>query len=597
MSRRHLIRRIRARLDGERGFTILETVIALMVVFASLTALAYTASIGFRYVGYGRDRIQATGIANRVMEDIRGLAYTKITNGIPDSELATDTRIVDCSGVYRFQSCSGEEIVSSTFDGSYSAPWLVPHQATMTVGNLDVTYSTYVTNDDPTSSPYRVTVIVEWASGAIAAAPNNSVRVQSLFWSPDGCVNSTTHPFAAPCQPFFYGQLDVPQPRFDVTGQLHDFAIDFDSLAITLPGAALTAQEEQTTDLHVTTTMSGISFVDSAGTEDAGNVQTKADSDDQADTDAGATDGGATTSVVSETLSRLNGDCCGEIGLRATVASGDLEGRSTSVDASGADTYACPTTGTRETDLLPCAGSHVRQGGTVTVEVPHTHVATLVGSANLLRIVAPATNTTARIDRDAAGTGEDGVIDAQVSRTLGTVQIGGFPASGMTPPTGMSTTQASDSNYCVRLVGYQDTVRVVAGESTTTDPTATVSAGTFHYYNGVSYSSKSATDSTLDTLTVTCSKTQLVGLSTVTWRVTVASGGITHATTTTSETVDPADSDIRWDVQAETQPIEIRVRYEFIVDGVTEVNLVATFDPGHLLARSIYEPPPAVQGV
>ena len=83
MSRRHLIRRIRARLHGERGFTILETVIALMVVFASLTALAYTASIGFRYSGYGRDRIQATGIANRIMEDIRGLAYTKITSGIP----------------------------------------------------------------------------------------------------------------------------------------------------------------------------------------------------------------------------------------------------------------------------------------------------------------------------------------------------------------------------------------------------------------------------------------------------------------------------------------------------------------------------------
>ena len=47
----------------------------------------------------------------------------------------------------------------------------------------------------------------------------------------------------------------------------------------------------------------------------------------------------------------------------------------------------------------------------------------------------------------------------------------------------------------------------MAGESTTTDPTATVSAGTFHYYNGLSYSNKSATDSTLDTLTVTCSKT------------------------------------------------------------------------------------------
>ena len=99
MTRRTLIRRIRARLDGERGFTILETVIAIMVVFASLTALAYTASIGFRYVGYGRDRIQATGVANRVMEDIRGLAYTKITNGISSTELTSDTRIKSCSGV------------------------------------------------------------------------------------------------------------------------------------------------------------------------------------------------------------------------------------------------------------------------------------------------------------------------------------------------------------------------------------------------------------------------------------------------------------------------------------------------------------------
>ena len=596
MSRRHLIRRIRARMHGERGFTILETVIAMMVVFASLTALAYTATIGFRYAGYGRDRIQATGIANRVMEDIRGLAYSKITGGIPDSELTSDSRIVNCAGVFRFQSCSGEEIVSSTFDASYTAAWLVPHTDTMTVGNLDVTYSSYVTNDDPSTNPYRVTVIVEWVSGAIASGPNNSVRVQSLFWSPDGCVNSTTHPFAAPCQPFFYGQLDVPQARFDVTGQLHDFAIDFDSLSVTLPGITATAQEEQTTDLHATTTLSGIRLIDSAGPEDSGNAEAKADSDDQGDSAAPETDGGTSATVAAQTASRLNADCCGQIGITANILSGDLESRSTSVDASAADTYACPTTGTRETDLLPCAGAHVRQVGTVTVTVPHSHVAGSVGSANLLRIVAPATTTTATIDRDAAGTNEDGVIDASATRTLGTVQIGGFPASGMVPPTGMSATQTSDTNYCVRLVGYQDTVRVVAGESTTTNPTASVSAGTFHYYNGLTYSSKATTDAALDTLTVTCSTTQLVGLSTVTWRVTVASGGITHGVTSTSQTTDPTDANKRWDVQSTVQPIEITVRYEFIVDGVTQINLAATFDPGALLARGIYEPPPAVQG-
>jgi Tfp pilus assembly protein PilV len=593
MSRRNLIRKIRARLHGEHGFTILETVIALTVVFASLTALAYTATIGFRYIGYGRARIQATGVANRVMEDIRGLAYSKITGGIPTSELTSDSRIVNCAGEYRFQSCSGEEIVSSTFDASYEAAWLVPHTGPLSIGKHSGTYSTYVTNDDPTSNPYRVTVIIEWTGGAMAG-PNNLVRVQSLFWSPDGCVNSTTHPFAAPCQPFFYGQVEAPQPLLSVTGQLYDFAIDFDSLEVTLPGVASTTQEEQTTDLDATSTLSGITFVDSAGTETAGDQQVQAHADNKAETATGMTGGGSSTDVTADTLSRTVTGCCGQIGLRATVAAGDLEGRSVSVDASGVDTYACPTTGVRETDLLPCSSAQARQVGTATVEVLHSHVLTPVGAANLLRVVGPATNTTVKIDREPAGTNEDGLIDVQTSRTLGTVQLGGFPTSGMTAPTGMSSTATNDTNYCVRLVGYSDTARAVAGERTATNPAASISAGTFYYYNGAGYSNKAVTDATLDALTVTCSKTQVVGASVATWRVTVVAGGITRASTTTAQTADPGDSQIRWDATASTQPIEIEIRYEFIVDGITQINLLATFDPGDLLARGIYEPPPAV---
>jgi hypothetical protein len=276
------------------------------------------------------------------------------------------------------------------------------------------------------------------------------------------------------------------------------------------------------------------------------------------------------------------------------VPSGDMEARSTSVDASGSDTYACPTSGVRETDLLPCAAGRVRQVGTITVSVPHSHVTPTVGSANLLRIVGPAADTTAKVDRDAsAGTSEDGLIDVQATRTLGTIQLGGFPASGMTAPTGMSSTQSNDTNYCVRLVGYADTARAIAGERQATNPSASVTAGTFFYYNGLGYSSKATTDSTLDTLTVTCSRTQLVGLSSVTWRVTVASGGIQHATTTTSETADPSDAQTRWDAEATVHPIEITVRYEYIVDGITEINLSAKFDPGDLFTHGVYQPPPA----
>ncbi len=56
MTRAMLRRRLRALSHDERGFTILETVIAITVMFASLVALAYTATVGFRSIAYARER-------------------------------------------------------------------------------------------------------------------------------------------------------------------------------------------------------------------------------------------------------------------------------------------------------------------------------------------------------------------------------------------------------------------------------------------------------------------------------------------------------------------------------------------------------------
>src|SRR5438874_9374171 len=122
MSTLMLHARWRARLHAdERGFSLIEAMIAITIIFGSLTALAYTATTGFRYVAYAREKQAANGIANQVMEEIRGLVYSNIQQGLSSgpaagpNPLASDPNVVtgcpaDNAGVYRFVACSGEQI-------------------------------------------------------------------------------------------------------------------------------------------------------------------------------------------------------------------------------------------------------------------------------------------------------------------------------------------------------------------------------------------------------------------------------------------------------------------------------------------------------
>ena len=223
----------------------------------------------------------------------------------------------------------------------------------------------------------------------------------------------------------------MPQARLDVTGQLHDFSIDFDSLALTLPGISATAQEEQTTQLDASTIGSGIQIIDSVDTTSAGNDGGDLEADDEVETAATA-DGRRNPPSAPRTRSRiLNQDCCGQIGLVADTLAGDTEGRSTSVDASGIGLVRVPDH-RRPGDGSPAVLGRARPAGRRgDGPGPGHHVTPTVGAANLIRIVGPGSSTIAKIDRDAsAGTSEDGLIDVQTTRTLGTVQLGGFPRPG-----------------------------------------------------------------------------------------------------------------------------------------------------------------------
>src|SRR5205085_2502099 len=196
-------------------------------VFGALTAMAGVATNGFQYVAVARERQGANQVGNQVMETIRGLGYNQVIKGMTASAESSDPNLVtgcsgDASDVYRFLNCSGETVIATQAEPP--APNVVPLSpnsgtcpGTVLAGcssvTLPVTYAwrTYVTNNNINTNPYRVTVMVSWASKATAAG-TQTVKLQSLFWSPLGCNGTTaTRPFGGPCKAFFYGQAIYPQ--------------------------------------------------------------------------------------------------------------------------------------------------------------------------------------------------------------------------------------------------------------------------------------------------------------------------------------------------------------------------------------------------
>jgi len=280
MTRSGLFVRVRARLHAEHGFSLVETVIAITIIFGSLLTLAYTATIGFGYESLARQRQSATSLANGTMEQVRGLAYAKVETGMLTSDLSGDSNVVtgcsgDAAGVYRFLSCtagtvkgSGEKIVHNAAAVNPTSP-LVPHQTTSTVGGITYTIQTYVTNDCTVVdgvvctalTPYRVTAIVTWTGGR--TYPTKLVRIQSLFYSPTGCRSTETHPYAAPCQPFFYGTATVPRGEVYVSGAVDETS--FSNGDLFTGNVESSVQHEQLTQGQASYTPTGVQLVDGAG--------------------------------------------------------------------------------------------------------------------------------------------------------------------------------------------------------------------------------------------------------------------------------------------------------------------------------------------
>jgi type II secretory pathway pseudopilin PulG len=589
--------RMRARLHpDERGFTLVEAIIAITMIFASVTALAFTATNGFRYVAYARERQAANGIANQVMEEIRGLAYSKIQQGLSSTVLGTDSNLVtscpaDDVGVYRFLTCTGEKVVTTASLPNVLP--LVPNNGTCPGSTLPLcsaatypvsyTWRTYVTNNNTGKNPYRVTVMVTWTSKSIASTATQIVKTQSLFWSPAGCggTSLTLHPFAAPCQPFFFGQASYGAGSIGITGTFS--GTTFQSGTLSTMSSSADIQQEQVVQIQTSLTGTGASIADSAGTRSVGSttaVTTAADGDPANvnppySAPSFSSSGGVPVSTPTTVSSGVNW-------IKLTNPANDAGSMDAAAFALGSSVCP-PAPAVAETDALACGGTRVTQGTLLSSTGNIIGNNPSVGGVTFLQMAAPASATTTTSNRDSI-TSQDGKVTETVTRTIGRLDIGGLPV-GFTP------TPAGWGGYFVSLTNYSDTVTAIAG-STAADPIATITSGTISYWNGSGYTSVDL--ATTPGYSIPSSWSQGTTASFAGNKkivVTMTTTGIAMGGQPT-KTSSPAGSGsiLRNDVTSSIgSPMSGQFTYTIAVNNTTVVNFTFTLNLGAISARAVYQ--------
>ena len=606
--------------SDERGFSLLETVIAITVIFGALLTLSYAATIGFQYESLARQKQTATGIADQIMEQTRGLAWDRITAGHLSSDLTADPNLVtscagDAAGVYRLLSCtaqtgrpgSGERVVAGASSCASSSPDcvvpLVRHTGQITQNNIEYTWRTYDTNNCPTlttggcaaTTPYRVTVIVTWTGGRVA--PNKIVQVQSLFWSPTGCRSTSTHPFAAPCQPFFLGVSSVAQGNINVTGTVA--GTTFESGDLSTSGVQSSVQQEQLSQAEGSFSQSGVRLVDSLGAATAAG--------DVAASSAADTDPGTGASTWSEVTCGTSVLCAGgsvSTGSSNTVvltAPGGETAQSDSTTAAGAANICPPPPDTGQTDGKPCSGSRIQQGGELSAVVTLNGAATPLGNATLARILAaagsPNTTFSDRVQYNATGlcspiTGSDGCLEQTTTRAVGTVNVGALPEN--VPATLPWTGVNAWNGYYFSIVGYTDNATAAVGSNSSSSaaggnvpaPTASIGVGaTVHCWNGIGYTTVLASSATA----VACAPFDF------TWPISghmirIQMSGTTSPAVITRSPQAAATS--QTDVTAQITPPGATITYVVTVDGATVADLTITVNLNTLEARGTYAAAP-----
>lgn len=601
--------------DDESGFTLVELLVALLVLALVLVSVAFSLTSGLTNVAFSRQEQAATGLANKALEEVRGLPYSTLKAGSNDSDstftadVCGTCAVTQVSGTDTF---GGEAVVHSTWSSGSSVAPLFPHAATVTVNKTKYTVKSYVTLYNGKSTEYRVTAVVTWTPSARPGA-TTKVSAQTAVFSPaNGCLSPNTHPYAAPCQPYFQATATIGQGYIQIgpnAGESDPIAgVPFTNANLYLPRADNNIEVEQVATLLGSSYTSGASINQSGTTTTQGEILGAA----QADNDPGSSTSPAAassnfqsaTSVVASSGSSNPNTLSLQPGAGDSGYAVDTAAAGTAQTSSGSVPACNDLAGNPVTTGQPCGQSTVAlaPSTTMTASMGLYAGSEYLGVAPLATVATPTSPLTtgvfaARFPSASAtyctSTNGDGCVHASAQRQIGQVSVGGLPAQVLTDsaaPTGWNS-----SNFLFQLSNYSDSGTAESGISpaspTVSVPAAGQATPTFKYWNGTGYTTVSTWPSTSSNVTiapVVITDTHVPGTLTITISGHLTIGGYSTPTPGTSPCASTCSA-----TASANSPVKGDVIYNVQWNGTTLADLDVHVDLGALAASTAYQEAPS----
>ncbi len=597
----------RAPRRGDDGFTLVEVVIAMVIVFVVMSAMLtlYVGSLGTTVAA--KQRQAASAVATQNLERLRALPYDVIRAGLNSGDLAGDANVSGSSPRRLVLNGISEQLVLSS---TQTQQPLYPHRRVETVDGVAYTVAVYVTQGSTTNPSYQLTSVVSWAQAA-SGTPRQIVQ-RSTAYSAEGCLSLSNRPFSGPCQAGFSAVGGITSGRITVSNATDSTAVvpgtGGSLLALDMAGLSTNSAVEQTVTVSA-----------SARTVGAGNRTTSAEStsggltwSSNADTDPSSPSNGSNSSgstVVTEP-SAPDLTLTGTAGMFTAVPS-KVHQATVSSEVAGTGALCTSVAGVPMTTGQPCASAGIRSSATAaSLTYDPVDPAFLVAGVPSMTLASvdtsgtPSRSVSGRLvstnGGHCPGTSGDGCSFSETSRTLGTITLGGFPArlrSNDQLPAGLA-----NGDPLVRVTGLTESARSESGHGARV-PQLT-RGGTLQYWNGSGYASvplsSLAAGSTYALPDATATYRNVLGLPPylqVTARAVVQVGAVKKAQTntlpcndTTGECTSSASSDTALAAQVEY----VVTRFDTASDPGTEVTrFVVVADLGTVTATTYYQAAPA----